>query len=531
MPPDRERPLSASGRGSRRELLIWLLFSALVWAIKIIYLAEYVRLPFLRGPVYDSVVYLRQAHAVLSGQHGDPSLLAFSPLYGYFLAATGGVSRALVPILLQLVLGYLNLFILYRVVRSRHGAGAGLIAAALYFGYGLLLFFETKLMSETLGLHLAVLAMALFLSPRCTAGELRAAIPCGLLVGLSILARASQLFAAPFFVLCALLPWTRDEDAWRRALRRGLGLAVGLTLIFGARAVVTSRHSGLVVPVILVSQTVQRTTDPGFGDDFASLSRGRSGVNAWDVVDQAEERLRAARSPSSMETPRAEPERRPLWGVNLGGLLRNAPRKLRHALADTEVTYDYGYFGERSECRALNLLPISFGLLLLAGTLGALRCIRDRGSRALLPYLPYFLGSLSTMIVFHFSSRYRLFMAVPLALLGGAGLAWLWPRRTLSGGTRTAALLALIAVAAAAVWSGARTIRRPLREPEIWELRVAQSALSASDRPELARRLQRAVDLLRLAPPGPAGAGALERAHELARAGGVAIPEPRRSGD
>lgn len=528
MPPDRERPLSPSGKGARRELLIWLLFSAFVWAIKIAYLAEYVRLPFLRGPVYDSVVYLRQAHAVLAGQHGDPSLLAFSPLYGYFLAATGGVSRALVPVLLQLGLGYLNLFILYRVVRSRHGAGAGQVAAALYFAYGLLLFFETKLMSETLGLHLAVLAMALYLSPRCTAGELRVAIPCGLLVGLSILARASQLFAAPFFVLCALLPWTPDSDAWRAALRRGIGIAIGLALIFGARAAVTFSHSGLVVPVILVSQTVQRTTDPGFGDDFASLSRGKAGVNAWDVVDQAEERLRAARSPSPIGAQRAEPERRPLWGIHIGGLLRNAPRKLRHALADTEVTYDYGYFGERSECRALNILPVSFGLLLLAGTLGAVRCVRERGLRSLLPYLPYFLGSLATMIVFHFSSRYRLFMAVPLALLGGPGVAWLWPRAVRPFKTRPAAALALLTFAAAAVWSGARTIRRPLREPEIWELRVAQSALSASDRPELARRLQRAVDL---ALPGPAGAGSVERAHELARAGGVAVPEPRRSHD
>lgn len=528
MPPDRERPLSQPGEGARRELLIWLLFSALVWAIKIAYLAEYVRLPFLRGPVYDSVVYLRQAHAVLAGQHGDPSLLAFSPLYGYFLAATGGVTRALVPILLQGVLGYLNLFILYRVVRSRYGAGAGLVAAALYFGYGLLLFFETKLMSETVGLHLAVLAMAVYLSPRCAAGELRAAIPCGLLVGLSILARASQLFAAPFFVLCALLPWTADPLAWRRALRRGIGIAMGLMLIFGARALVTYRHSGLVVPVILVSQTVQKTTDPAFGDDFASLSRGKAGVNAWDVVDQAEERLRTARTPSSVGTQHAEPERRPLWGINVFGLLRNAPRKLHHALADTEVTYDYGYFGERSECRALNMLPISFGLLLFAGVLGALRCVRERGLRSLLPYLPYFLGSLATMIVFHFSSRYRLFMAVPLALLGGSGLAWLWPRRALTPRARSAAAIALLAVAAIAVWSGARTIRRPLREPETWELRVAQSALSASDRPELERRLQRAVDL---ALPGPAGDGVVERAHELARAGGVALPEPRRSRD
>lgn len=188
------------------------------------------------------------------------------------------------------------------------------------------------------------------------------------------------------------------------------------------------------------------------------------------------------------------------------------------------MTYDYGYFGERTECRALNILPLSFGLLLLLGALGAVRCVRERGLRSLLPYLPSSLGSLATMIVFHFSSRYRLFMAVPLALLGGSGLSWLWPRRTLPVRSRSVAAIALPGVLAIALVSGARTVRRPLREPEIWELRVAQSALSASDRPELTRRLQRAVDL---ALPGPAGAGVMERAHELARAGGVAVPEPR----
>lgn len=480
-----------------------LLLGALL--LRVVYLIQYARLPFLRAPIYDSVVYLRQARSIVAGQFSDAALLAFSPLYGYFLALIGGAYRVGPPIVAQLFLGIANLILVHRLVRARYGEAAAIVAALMYQGYGLLLFYETKIMSETLGLTLALLAMNVYSAPATHAAKLRFTVGAGLFVGLSILCRASLLFAAPFFALIALLPWRKDDAiSLRPSLRRAAGVCLGIALIFVTNGLWNRVHSGLFVPVILVSQTVQKSTASDFGDDFAAFSRGRpGGASALDVVEQAEARLHEIAPPPS--------EPRPLFGVNVLGFLRGAPIKLWHTFADTEVSYDYGYFGERSELSALSILPVSFGMLAALGLLGAIHIGRRHGLRALLPELPYLLGSLATTTLFHSSSRYRLFMVLPLLVYAAVALTapWRTPRPRFS----------FVAVCAVIVIGfGIKTVTYRLRAPAGWELRVAQSATVLGDRVELTRRLERAA---RLAGNDPA---VWQRIQMFAEAGGVPMP-------
>lgn len=473
-------------RAVRRRLLLLLLAASLY---KLVYLVQYARLPFLRSPLYDSLVYLRQARAVLDGRFGDAALLAFSPLYGYFLALCGGGALIGAPILLQLGLGTLNLYLVHRFVRPRFGEAAALLSAALYFGYGLLLSYESKIVSETLALTLALLATGLYQSAGCAAGRPRPSVGAGALLGLAVLQRASLIFVPPLAVAAAALPWA---DAPRGAgPRRALFVALGLAVVFGGNGLWSYRHSGLFVPVILVSGTVMKTTERGFDDDFSAFSQNASGVaNAFDVVLQAERRLADRRA------GRPAPPSAPLHlGERLAAVALGAPIKLAHALSDYEVTYDYGYFGERSEVAALRWLPVSFGTLLLLGILGAAALALRSGGRALVPYLPFALGSLATTVVFHSSSRYRLFLVVPLLLLAGHGVVSLarvrrpWLRAAL--GLPVAALCGCLV---------ARTLSYQMIAPAQWELRVAQSAAAIGDRAEFQRRVSRAR---RLAPDNP----------------------------
>src|SRR5262245_1687923 len=113
-----------AARSARRRLVLLLAGAGL---FKLVYLVQYARLPFLRAPLFDSVVYLRQAQAVLAGRFDDAALLAFSPLYGYFLALMGAGRLIGAPILAQLALGTLNLYLVYRLVRPRFGEAAALI--------------------------------------------------------------------------------------------------------------------------------------------------------------------------------------------------------------------------------------------------------------------------------------------------------------------------------------------------------------------------------------------------------------------
>lgn len=462
---------------ARRRILLLLCAAAL---FKLVYLLEYARLPFLRGPIFDSVVYLRQAEAVLHRRFDDAALLAFSPLYGYFLALLGGGNPIGAPILAQLLLGTLNLYLVYRLVRPRFGEGAALLSAALYLGYGLLLSYESKIVSETLALTLALLAAGAYQSAGCAAGRVKAAAGAGALIGLSVLQRASLIFVPPLAVLLALLPWAPGEP-WRwQSPRRALGVALGLAVILGGNGLWNYVHTGLFVPVILVSDTARRTTAADFNDDFSVFAHNPAGVaTAFDVVNQAERRLAAKRAGQPDPAGKGLP-------IDVRGLLRVLPLKLAHTFTDYEVSYDYGYFGERSEVRALRVLPVSFGMLLLLGAVGAAALWRRCGALALVPYLPYALGSVATTTVFHASSRYRLFLVVPLLLLAGPGLVWLWRRpwrQRLLLGAPVALLCGCFML---------RTLTYAMLVPAQWELRVAQSAAVLGDRAELGRRIARA---------------------------------------
>lgn len=454
----------------RRRQLAYLLGLAL--ALKVAYFLEYGALPFLYAPLFDSVVYVHQAESIRAGHFGDPSLLAFGPLYGWFLALVGD---AAVP--LQLALGLLDVVILFRIVERRWDEDAALASAALYVGYGLLLFYESKLLSETLGFTLALVATYLYTSPRFAIGRFATAIGCGAVLGLATLARANLLLSIPFFVLLAVAPWTRRDEAppdLRARARRALGLAAGIALVLGANGTWNYAHTGRFVPVILRSRTASLATSHAWDGTLRAF--GRDGVaSAWDVVDQA--RAELERSGPAPEAP----------GIDVAGWIAGSPRKLLGTFSDVETTFQYGYYGERTEVRALALLPVTFGMLLLLGVIGAALVWRRDGPRALLPLLPLAIAVVLTTTLFHPSSRYRLPIVIPLLMLAGpaiVGLARIPQRRT------RIALGGLVALACVAL--AVRTYAYELKSPAMWHLRVAEAEASYGDVSAARARIARA---------------------------------------
>ena len=466
------------------------------------YLLSTFSLPFVDGPLFDSVVYLQQARAVRAGELGDATLVAFSPLYGYLLAALNGPNLPGLVIGFQFILGGVNAWLVFDATRGRFGARAGLAAAALYAGYGLLMFYESKLLSETLGITLSLLVFRLYLGDRFRAGHTIVAAFCGGGLGLAILARASLLFCAPFFVVIAAIPWSAgvspasEPPAGRfRCLRRSIALAAGLTLVLGLNGLWNQRNTGLFVPVILVSETVAKTTHAEWSGTLETYGKRGRGASAWDVVDQARERIRAH--------ARHEPRRdrslaASVWGIDWAGWLLGAPRKLIATFGDVERGFQYGYYGERSEVPALQALPITFHTILLFGAIGSLLTIRRRGWRALLPFLPFMLGVLVTTTLFHPSSRYRLAMILPLIILGGHGfVACLRRAREPGRPAVRAMLIVLLATCGYFAWG---TMTYELRHPATWHLTVAHAAMRRGD---VTTAHARALAAIRLAPNNP----------------------------
>jgi hypothetical protein len=450
--------------------------------LRLAYWLESTELPFMEAPLFDSGVYLRQAASIRAGDFGDATLVAFGPLYGWFLHLFG---EAAIP--LQLALGVATAVLVERIA-SRHSREAGVVALALWIGYALPLFYETKIVSEPLGLFLLVAAVFALdhpsREPRWLAGG-------GALLGLAMLARPNLLFAAPFVVLAALLPREPGgseaapparpggERARPRALRAGAA-ALGVALVLAANGGWNLAHVGRFVPLILVSRTAGVSSAHGWTGSLAIFGTSDRPPSAWDVVRQAEVTLgRAQAAPASRAAP-----------IDPAGWLAAAPSKLARTFSDVETTFEYGFYGERTEIPALAWQPISMGTLLMLGLVGAILLLRTRGWPAVLAHAPLLLCAVVVTVLFHPSSRYRLPMIVPLVVLGAIGLVELW--RFADVRRRN---VALAAIALASLVLAFRHLTHPLADPAMWQVRVAEGEALRGDVDASRARLTRAYEL------------------------------------
>jgi 4-amino-4-deoxy-L-arabinose transferase-like glycosyltransferase len=471
---------SATKRSGDRTAPLLLLLAALVgfaWLMQTM-----AALPFLRGPIFDSVVYAAQGEAVRAGRYGDPTLLAFSPLYGYAIALLGGARSAATIAIAQLAMWVATLWLVHRTVARSEDRASALLAATLCALHGPLLFYTGKLLAETLGTVLAIAATSALLSLETRRGRWSRTIGTGALLALATLARASQLFALPLFVASALVRWGQSDDSSARVRRkRSAGIALGIALVLGGNGLWNYSHTGLFVPVILASRSLQRTTSRewrGRIEDFALPGADR--VSPWDVVDQARARIEARQR--GEQAPTASVGAMLDWR----GFFQNIPRKLGGTLQDREITsYMYSYYGEARESPLLRWFPVSFGVLLALGLYGAVRLARREGLGALAPYAPFFVAGLAACLLYHPSARYRLPMIYPLVFLAGPALRALVSRddKSKSHQLISLAMLALVAVLVA------RHLTYRTQNPALWNASVARSHALAGELPEAAARI------------------------------------------
>jgi 4-amino-4-deoxy-L-arabinose transferase-like glycosyltransferase len=472
------------------------LVTLLALSLRILYFSSYVHLPFLYGPVCDSLVYLEQARAIAAGHLGDPTLLAYSPLYGVWLALVGGTKSLLIPVLLQLVLGVVivaGLFILG--ARVTGSVPAGLVAALVYSAYPAPLFYETKILSETLGLGFVLATLALLFPGSSRLPALRFAAA-GICLGLAILARASLVFIGPILVLFAVLPWTAEDFRFRPRAIRACSIALGLCAVLAIHGGINWVATGRFVPIILMSTTIEHTAALPVGQDIhgtsQTLGSGRASPN--DVLVQAQKVLNHADATSAS-----------IARVDWRGYLRAAPEKIAATFSPSERLYQYGVLGERSEILVLRALPASFGTLSLLGFLGLIVLLGAGKGYEALRLLPFILGILATTTLYHPTTRYRLAMALPLCLLAGLAVPeWSKLRMTLRRGVLAIAGIGTLLLAIQG-W------RAELRYPALWETHKAESAIQAADRPGSMEFLAQA----RLLAADDAQRAEVDRVHEL----------------
>jgi 4-amino-4-deoxy-L-arabinose transferase-like glycosyltransferase len=441
----------------------------------------------------DSGVYARLAARIAHGDlllRGEGAVPYFvSPLYAYFLAATGGSFQA--ARIAQILLGTAAVALVFLTARRLFGELAALAAGVLYALTGVVTFHEILILQAALDPFLTALFLYL-LAVGLTSGGIslkvnrKAARPLGgARWGMFIAAGAAGgllCLNRPNALLCvaalaaALFLFTFKENS-RRALLLAATFVAGAAatiapftlrnLLVSHEFVLISSHGGLnfLVGNGPGANGVYRAI-PGITPDIAGQAR-----DSKKVAEEAEGRSLTARGVSAHFARQA-------WewiGRHPGAAARLFLRKIHILLSGDEAPLNFSFPWYRERSLALKLLFVGPGLLVpLAGAGFVLACFSTAGAscRALLVSSAFVPAYVLAVAAFFVATRYRLPLLVALAPLAGAAVersaaAWREKGAGLVAAVAAAAVLAAASLWPTGLWDGAEDEEMHL---VLWEI-------------------------------------------------------------
>jgi len=413
-------------------------------AIRLVYLVSTLVRPELRDLlILDSRAYVEMASVIAAGDLLAGSEAYFhGPLYAYYLAlfhALFGPQTG--PVYLsQQLLGLASVALTALIARRCFDTRAALGAAILIAGYGAMAMLELKVMASSLAVFLSLASLLSLLAARDLDWKLGALMP-GIALGLACLARPNSLLFAPLAGVWLLWDGQRFRAPGRRLepgrLPTALAFALGVVLAIAPAAIRNYAVSGDFIPISAQGGATfyQANSETARG----LYSRIPEAVGNPRVLREAQVTI-AEKAMGSELTPT---EVSSYWMQRgLEELARNPARavalfanKLRFWLGNDEISTEYVLPSERILVPALWLMPVPFAIVLGLGVLG----LRETGfgspKRVLLQL--FILSNLASVLLFYFSSRYRLPAVPVLAVFAGAGAAaiaerWRQPPRRLA---------------------------------------------------------------------------------------------------
>jgi 4-amino-4-deoxy-L-arabinose transferase-like glycosyltransferase len=431
----------------------------------------------------DSGVYARLAGRIAGGDvllRGEGAVPYFvSPLYAYFLAATGP-SFPLARVA-QILLGVAAVALVFLTARRLFGERAALAAGILYALAGVVTFHEVLILQAAIdpfltALFLYVLARALTeegeeekISLKVKRGEARtgarvrwgALVAAGAAGGLLSLNRPNALLCVA--AIAVALSFTFKENLLRRvwiAAAFVAGAAVTIApftlrnLLVSHELVLISSHGGLnfLVGNGPGANGVYREI-PGITPDI-----GGQQEDSRKVAEAAEGRALSSREVSSHFAREAL-----RWiRTNPGAASSLFLRKSRLLLSGDEAPLNFSFPWYREKSLALKLLAVGPGLLVpLAGAGFVLAFLAASGAarRTLLVWSAFVPAYVLAVAAFFVATRYRLPLLVALAPLAGAavgGLPEAWrAKRGLGAAAAAGAVLAAVSLWPTNLWDGA----------------------------------------------------------------------------
>jgi tetratricopeptide (TPR) repeat protein len=479
----------------------------------------------------DSGVYARLAWRIAHGDlllRGEGPVPYFvSPLYAYFLAATG-VSLPAARVV-QILLGTAAVALVFLTARRLFGERAALPAGVLFALTGVVSFHEVLILQAALdpfltALFLYLLALALTEGEEkislkvirggtaASGGARRAAaalepgrvsskvwVAAGAAGGLLALNRPNALLCvAAIVVALAITPAmtplaARGRSDARRpsypfeenSLRR---VRIAAVFVGGAAATIapfTLRNFVVSHELVLISSHGGLNFLVGNGPGANGVYRALPGITP-DIGGQREDSRKVAeaaegRSLSSGEISEYFAKKAWSWiRESPGAAFSLFLRKIRFTLSGDEAPLNFSFPWYREHSSALKLLAVGPGLLVpLAGAGLVLALVVSAGAarRSLLVWAAFIPSYVIAVAAFFVATRYRLPLLVALAPLAGAAVAKFpeaWrAKRGLGLAAGAAVVLAAVSLWPTGLWDGAADEEMHL---VLWEIEQRDAA-------------------------------------------------------
>jgi tetratricopeptide (TPR) repeat protein len=380
--------------------------------------------PFYDHLLHDARIYHQWASALARGEAFETGVFYQAPLYPYlvgFLYRWFGPSPG-VAYLFQAALGLGSLLLVHRIGRRSFDSRAGIVAAALFALYGVLVFYETKLLPTALAVFVTCLVIERMQA--ADASEFDGWwLAAGVVLGAAALARPNLLLLAPL-----VLVWigVNRSRPWPRRLRRGLLCLAG---VIAAVAPVTARNYLVAGDPVLISANAGITFYQGNNREAGGRFSATEGMSG-SIFRQRDESRALAEERAGRRLTESEVSR--YWlGRGLDYIredpvryLRLEGRKLLLALDNYEHGLEYNPAIDPNPVRFL--APLPFALIL---GLAVARGFSGRSvAREETPLYLLIAVQAATLLLFYVAGRYRLPAIGPLSVVAGCGAVVLWTR-------------------------------------------------------------------------------------------------------
>lgn len=217
------------GMKSKYSSYILILIMIVGIIFRVLFFLQFTKTPFSRHPLLDAQYYHDVAQEVAQGHIIQNRAFFMSPFYPFALGlwyALLGPRLWIAPVL-QMILGIITCFFLYRIGTRLFSPATGLLAAAFYSLYKPALFYEQTILMET-SLGFIYLILLLIIVEKGEQEKPGWWMVIGLILGIASLCRANVLLFFPVLILwCA---WNRKLKIERSALR---SLLVRMALLLG----------------------------------------------------------------------------------------------------------------------------------------------------------------------------------------------------------------------------------------------------------------------------------------------------------